>query len=635
MLTAMREGARSGFLRIILFGFMGMAVFGLVLMDVGGFFRGGVASTTVAEIQGQELSLTTFDQTVRNTLAQQGIDTQTAYHLGLIGQLLQSEITRNVLYGAARDQGLIVSDETVARQINSIITPMISEDMTRAQALEMLMRYQGLSEGALVQSIRTEMTNTILRNALQLAAEPAGKREARHLYLYENEARDISYVLLRDADISALPDSSDDILKAFYQAGRERYAVPEMRGFTVAVLDRKALEESIEIDDSELRQIYEDEIADFSYPERRKVLQAVFDSESQASSALSKIRGDMSLEDAARDVTGAGNAYLGAGTFEREGLITEIGDAVFTAESNAKIGPVQSALGWHVLTLEAIEEPRVRAFEEVRESLEREIRQAQLYEYMFSMANTIDDQLAGGTPLEEISDLTLTKIAPVRADGSTADDRDGITSFSNDQSDILAMAFDLMEGETGPVIELHDGRFAAIRIDEIIPRRYKDFEEVREEIETAWITDQRQSANRNRAVDFLNSLQNGEKTLDQVASGAQRQVKNMSLIRKEAPGEPFSRNARDIFFNLLEGDYAMAPTEGGILIGQVTRVTMPEEPEDIASETADFQALLDHLESDNRAEATQIYTKLMEDRFRVKINHRLLERQYGGESANF
>ena len=121
MLNAMREGAKSGLSKFILFSFMIMAVGGLVFMDIGGFFRGGINQSAVAKIGSQDLSITYFDRTLRRTLANQGLDTQTAYKLGLINQVLRSEISNNLLQRAAIDHGLEIARPTVLNQISILV----------------------------------------------------------------------------------------------------------------------------------------------------------------------------------------------------------------------------------------------------------------------------------------------------------------------------------------------------------------------------------------------------------------------------------------------------------------------------------------------------------------------------------
>ena len=119
----MRDGAKSGFLKIILMGLMTLAVFGLVLTDVGGFFRGGIPATTVATVGKSEISTRAFDQQVRRVLAQQGLDPATAYQYGFIQQILYSKIGEHLFAMRVRDLGILVTDSIVKRHITELVKP--------------------------------------------------------------------------------------------------------------------------------------------------------------------------------------------------------------------------------------------------------------------------------------------------------------------------------------------------------------------------------------------------------------------------------------------------------------------------------------------------------------------------------
>lgn len=55
VMKAMRQGAAGGVMKFVIFGFLIMAVGGMVFMDIGGFFRsGGVGSSDVAKVGGEK-----------------------------------------------------------------------------------------------------------------------------------------------------------------------------------------------------------------------------------------------------------------------------------------------------------------------------------------------------------------------------------------------------------------------------------------------------------------------------------------------------------------------------------------------------------------------------------------------------
>ena len=72
VMKTLRQGASHGVSKFLLFGLLMVAVGGLVLMDVGGFFRGGVSNSDVARVGREKISAQSFDRTVRITLSRAG-----------------------------------------------------------------------------------------------------------------------------------------------------------------------------------------------------------------------------------------------------------------------------------------------------------------------------------------------------------------------------------------------------------------------------------------------------------------------------------------------------------------------------------------------------------------------------------
>ncbi len=85
VMHSLRNGAAGGFLKYILFGLLGMAMGGLVLMDSRGVMDGGVGSRDVAKIEGEVISLRDFDRSLRLQLTQynRNITVQDAHSMGL------------------------------------------------------------------------------------------------------------------------------------------------------------------------------------------------------------------------------------------------------------------------------------------------------------------------------------------------------------------------------------------------------------------------------------------------------------------------------------------------------------------------------------------------------------------------
>lgn len=635
VLTAMREGAKRGISKFILFGFMGMAVGGLVLMDVGGFFSGrNIATGSVVTIGRDKMTAAEFDRLVRRTLARQGMDVQTAWQLGLIDQILNAEVSASLLTRAAADNGLRVGDETVAKQVAEIVTPYVDGQTTRKQALQRILMSQGMGEAEFVGAIRQEMTNNILRTAILMAAGVGSEAEARDLYQYTFERRSIDALILPVDKGLDVPPANDDILRPFYQAGQEKYAIPETRSLTVAVLSESAIKDSVKVTEDDLKAQYETLIEGYRIPEKRALEQTILTDRAQADTIASRVRDKgESLKAAVKAETGSEDSYLGTAEFEQAGLAKDIAEKAFGGAKGDVIGPVQTALGWHVLVLQDVIEPRTRPFAEVREDLRKSLTQARQSEQMFALSGQIDDGVAAGTPLEELATelgLKLEKFGPVRADGSTADNKEGFAKFTDDRENILRAAFEMLEGDTSPVMDLKDGSFIVVRTDAITPKSYRPFEDVRAELAAAWDRDQREVLNRQRADKALTRLQSGEIELAALARELNLSTRKINLVRAEDAPEPLNNASKSLLFEPGLNQYTLAPVNDGLLIGMVTDINIPDVDKAKGDEMARVRQNAIRGAQD---EVFLMYLETLRKKYDVKINRRLLEQLYGQEQT--
>ena len=629
MLNAMREGAKHGITKFILFGFMVMAVGGLVLMDVGGFFRGGVTKTAVVKIEGEELPIQIFDRTVRRTLASQGLDIDTAYRLGFINQILQNEISNNITQRAAADMGLMVADPVVLEQLNKILEPMVNEEMTKKQALELILRRQGMTERDMVRMIKAEMTNGLLRTMLSNGTNIISEKEAIDMYLYEHEEREIEYVILSHDTIKGMDEPAEEILLPFYQAGQERYAIAENRSFTLVILSSEKLEGSIDISDEELRDIYEQDIATFAVPEQRLMEQAILDDQEVAVKIYQAVSEGQDFKKAVLDSSGSEDGYLGEDTFEEEGLSEALAEAAFSAEIGKVIEPVQTPLGWHVVVVKKSIPPTTTPFEDVKKELKSDILSLRLADELFAAANRVDDSFASGMSLEEVAkelDLEVQAFGPVLENGSTLDLKDGLKGFEADKAYILETAYSLLEQEVSPVFELQDGRYAALRVDTIIEKTYKPFEEVKADLAKVWIQDQKEVENKLRTQEALKAIKNNEKTISQIASDVSSQSKKSNIKRNDETPSDLTDASVKLFFNLAVGETGFAPAQNGYVLGTVKKAKLLDR-KDIDEKKLDSYVV--NTTQTGQREISQIYLNTLFDQYTVKVNQRLIDMTYG------
>lgn len=632
MLRAMRDGAKSGYLKYFLLGMLVMAAGGLVLTDVGGFWRGGISTNLVAKGDGIEISTVEFDRSVRRILARQGMSSQEAYQMGLIYQILNGEIQTRILSREARKLGINVSDDTVKKQISKLAEPLATGGVSKSDALKQILRSQGISEGEFIQAIRQEMGNTLFRNAILSGASRISKEQAMDLYMFRHESRDFRGFMLSNKTAKATEEPTEENLQKYYDANKSDFAIPETRDITIATLKRENLEGLVEITDKELKKIYKDEIDSFKNPEKRKLRQAILSTQADAQDVFNKVEKGKSLKDAVKEVTGKDSSYLSEGAFEQNGLLDEISEPVFDAKQGDLLGPIQTALGWHVMELVEIVKPETESFESVKKELRDSVLQERMMDSLISAANTLDDRLAAGDELETVAEdmgLTTEKLTKFNQGGFNDKNKDLFSVFEGDKAQILEAAFEFDVGESSPVMELDDGRFVTVRVDNVTPLRHKSYEDVKASLKKRWMGEQKRLANRARAEEAFAKLKNGG-TLADVAKEYGVSLSNYKGVsRSKEPKSPLTfPNVRQIFD--ADKDSALKlDTASGYIIGEVTAINLPDskqaekEADEIINATAEILP----------QEILSQYVNSLSQRYKVKVNNRVLEAVYGVSPA--
>ena len=139
MLIWMREGKGSKVLKYGMLGLLFLGAIGLAISTrSGGLDFGGGSVNTVAKGAGVNIGIMEFDRSVRRALSQQGIGPQEAYQLGMIDNILMSEIQSRLFAAQARKLGLEVSDADVTRQIAKLAEPLATDGRSKKEALQQI-----------------------------------------------------------------------------------------------------------------------------------------------------------------------------------------------------------------------------------------------------------------------------------------------------------------------------------------------------------------------------------------------------------------------------------------------------------------------------------------------------------------
>jgi peptidyl-prolyl cis-trans isomerase D len=289
----------------------------------------------------------------------------------------------------------------------------------------------------------------------------------------------------------------DSELKTYYEANPADFTQPELRNITYAWLTPNMIQDEVTIDETALRALYDERIADFVRPERRLVERLVFVDAVAANAALASLSTGATFEDlvAARglDLT---DVDLGDVS---EGDLATAGDAVFAAIPGDVVGPINTTLGPALFRMNAVLAAEEQTFEDASGDLREELSAARATRIIEDGIDRMNDLLAGGAAIEDLAEQTDMQLGSIVWSAVGQNDIAAYESFR-------AAAAAAQTGDFAALTDMEDGGIFALRLDSITAPTLQDFEQVRDDVEAGWRVQAAQVAVLAQAEDIAQSI---------------------------------------------------------------------------------------------------------------------------------
>ncbi len=486
MLQALHSTASSFFMKILLFAL----VASFALWGIGDIFRTTPADAiiTVGDevITVQELRME-YDQE-RSRFQQMlgsGFSEDMLQSLNIPRQVMNRLVERALLREEARNQGFIVSEAMLMDELRN--NPMFAGEDGRfdAERFRSILMSNRITERQYFSMLNEEIGTEMLQNAVshempwpQQVTELAFRRNA------EERVADLLFFPL--GIIKNVAEPSAEELETFYQDRAPSFQTQEFRTISMLTIDPQALADSYDVPEEELLIEYKNRSDAYSLPEQRDVQQLLFAEKSQAEEARAAIENgtDFAATGKAFDAT---NDEINLGLVSRGGIISEAEDAVFGLEKGGVSQPVESAFGWHLFKVNAIEEAHTQPLAEVRDALADDLSYQWSQTEAYERSNQLADELAMGASMEDAAKLLGMKIqtiGPVSIQGQTPNG-DNVT-LNDSTPRLLPTAYQMQSGQLSTLQEGENGVYYVVRVDEITSPRVRPLAEVRSEVVQQW-----------------------------------------------------------------------------------------------------------------------------------------------------
>ena len=402
------------------------------------------------------------------------------------------------------------------------------------------------------------------------------------------------------------------------------FKAAEHRGFTMASLALADVAKDISVSNDDLQAAYKEHKDDLSVPEQRQVEQILAPTEDKAKAVEDALAAGQDFTKVATTIAGQDPQTIDLGLVKMGDLPKPLADAAFDLDLNKPSEAIKDSLGWHILMVTKIEPAKTPSFDEAKQALTDELTQEAEADRLDHIGNQVDDALAGGAPLADVAakyHLNVTTIASADAGGRDPDGKP--VAIPVGSKDVLKVVFDTNENTNSRVTAVEDGAIFVVHVDKVVPPQTRPITEVKDQIVTAWTTQQKTDAVKKDADALAAAVASGTPLAKAAADKKLTVATPPPLSRRPQPGSTVPAPLATKLFDAKVGDTVVATDATGTFVGQLKEIqAAPDTPADVA------KAMQTELGNAARYDIVGELTEALKKRYPVTINHDVLDKLF-------
>jgi peptidyl-prolyl cis-trans isomerase D len=473
-----------------------------VLFGIDGYNRMNNSENVVARVGGHDITQSQWDQAHkveadRLRAARPNLDARLFDSPEARYATLERMVRERVVALAAEKAKLSTSDLRLARflqedpTIASLRKPDGKLDMDRYRQLA---AGQGMTPEGFENSVRRDLSNQQVESGVRVSgfASPAVADLALNAFF---QKREIQFASFSTSEFASKINPSDADIEAFYRKNPNLFQANEQAKIEYVVLDIDAVKKSIQISEADLKAYYDQNVARLSGAEQRRARHILINApkamaaterqkaKSKAEELLKAVRATpSSFSDMAKtNSQDSGSAAKGGDLdyFARGAMVKPFEEAVFSMKKGDISDVVESDFGYHLIQLTDIKSPKKRSFEELRSSIEADLKtqqaQRKYAEYAEVFTNTVYEQADSLKPVADKLNLEIRIV-----DGVTRHAQSGSSGVLGSERFLSALfSSDSIEKKRNTdAIETSVNQLAAGRLISYQPNRVFPLEEV-------------------------------------------------------------------------------------------------------------------------------------------------------------
>lgn len=620
MLTSLRKHSK-GFLAVFLFG---MLILSFAVWGIGDIFRGH-SNSFVIQVGDRQVGTAEFraeaQRELRRLAPMMGgqIDAEKARQMGLYDRIADGIVTRLLFEEAARREGIVISDQLVRDTIRNDAAFRDAAGNFDQRRYETFLYNNQLSEGQFVALLRARMARDQLASAIAAGAV-APDALLKPLYAYRMERRNAEVVTIPRAAFTA-PEPDAQAIEAYYKDHERAFMAPEYRNIAFITISADEMAKSLVPSDEKLHEEYEARKAEFVVPETREVEQFILDNKDAADKAEALLKQGKDFAQVSKDTAKIAPLSLGAvNKAALESQSSDLANAVFDLKQPGIVpAPVETPFGWHVLRVTKIVPGKQIAFDQIKTDLGKFLAREQATDQIYQIVNKLEDDLAGGTSLDDVAakyGLKAVKVSSIDQAGRDAKGQP-VTGLPP-TPEFLRTAFATDVGRDSRLTEYGTDSYFVVHVDGSTPPAVRPLDQVRAQVIEAWKNERRDEAAKARAQGIVEKVRAGADLAAVVAGDKSLRVTLPAPFTRAAadPAQGLTPQLAGLLFEAKPGDVVMAPAPDGYSVAKLRGVN-PGDP------AADKKAYDDARQALRNAVASDMlyaYVTGLRNRLKVEVN---------------
>lgn len=526
----------------VFIGFLILVALSFAAMDITGTTFGGVSGgDRVAKVGPETITdneLRTSAESALRTVQQDNptVSMPQLVEQGGLDEVLRQLEDRYAIGSYAEKYNLRAGDNLVNSEILQFAAFRGATGEFDQATYEAALSSQGIDDAIL----RRDLSDGLLAEQLigPAVAAPQFSTKATKQYaalLLERRRGEIAFI----PSFSFAPegDPTDAQLETYYSENRARFIRPERRVIRYTVFGADNLNQNVDPTPEEIQAFYEANADRFAATETRSISSFLVPTEEAAQAIVTRIRGGLSLEAAARD---AGFTVSTSEERTREQMSSAVSaavaESVFATQRGQIAEPARSNLGWTVARVDSVTSTPARTLAQATAEITEDLTTQKTAAALAELSSRVEEEVDSGTALLEVADafgFEVRNTPQILADGRVFGSQ--AQGLNPALRRIVETAYQMDESEP-QLAELIPGQqFIVFDVEEILESAAPPITEIREQVVIGWRLAEGAKEAKNAADRILTKVR-GETALSAALSaedGPFPPIESIDLSRQE------------------------------------------------------------------------------------------------------